>query len=153
MSKIRTDDILESLHKLRIRQSDQLKTVLELYEFEIHQKISKPDYQKLNTMVKRGIDQKIRSRNFEARNERIETGAVVRNRRDQGGAERGPGECYQWKAKGQCSKETIVVAATRGINGETGHQSPPLLQSRDQKNMVKHLREERVSDVGVCLIS
>ena len=34
MSKIPIDDVLESLQKLRIREYDQLKTVLELYEFE-----------------------------------------------------------------------------------------------------------------------
>ena len=38
MSKIPSDDILESLYKLKIRESDQLKTVLELYDMEIHQK-------------------------------------------------------------------------------------------------------------------
>ena len=42
MSKIPSDDILESLCKLRIRESDQLKTVLGLYDMEIHQKISVP---------------------------------------------------------------------------------------------------------------
>ena len=47
MSKIPSDDILESLYKLRKRQSDQLKTVLELYDMEIHQKISVPNYQEL----------------------------------------------------------------------------------------------------------
>ena len=31
---------------MRIRESDQLKTVSELYEMEIHQKISMPNYQK-----------------------------------------------------------------------------------------------------------
>ena len=33
--------------------------------------------------MKRSIDQKLRLRNFDARNERIETGAVVASRRDQ----------------------------------------------------------------------
>ena len=47
MSKIPPDDILESLYKLRIRESTQLKTVLELYDMEIHQKISMPNYQKI----------------------------------------------------------------------------------------------------------
>ena len=36
MSKIPSDDILASLYKLRIRESAQLKTVLELYNMEIH---------------------------------------------------------------------------------------------------------------------
>ena len=67
MSKIPSDDILESLCKLRIRESAQLKNVLELYDMEIHQKISMPNYQKLKTMVKRSTDQKLRLRNFDAR--------------------------------------------------------------------------------------
>ena len=37
MSKIPSDDILESLYRLRIPDSAQLKTVLELYDMEIHQ--------------------------------------------------------------------------------------------------------------------
>ena len=45
-----------------------------LYEQEIEQYLSQPNCQKLKTMVKRCIDQKIRARNFEARNDRIETG-------------------------------------------------------------------------------
>ena len=47
VAKIPPDDILESLYKLSIREFDQLKTVLELCDMEIHQKISRPDYQKL----------------------------------------------------------------------------------------------------------
>ena len=39
MSRITSNEILESLYKLRIRESDQLKNVLELYDMEIHQKI------------------------------------------------------------------------------------------------------------------
>ena len=40
MTKIPSDEILESLYKLRTRESAQLKTVLELYDMDIHQKIS-----------------------------------------------------------------------------------------------------------------
>ena len=75
MTKIPPDDILESLYKVKIRESVQLKTVLQLYDMEIHQKILMPSYQKLKTMVKRSTDQKLRLRNFEARHRRIETGA------------------------------------------------------------------------------
>ena len=71
MSKNPSDDILASLYKLRIRESAQLKTVLELYDMEIHQKISVPNYQKLRTMVKRSIDQRLRLRKFDARHGRI----------------------------------------------------------------------------------
>ena len=38
MTKIQHDDILEGLYKLRIRESEKLQTVLELYDLEIHQK-------------------------------------------------------------------------------------------------------------------
>ena len=81
MTKILPDYVLESLYKLRIRESDQLTIVLELHVMEIHQKLSMPDYQKLQTMVKRSIDQKLRLRNLDARNERIETVAVVTSNR------------------------------------------------------------------------
>ena len=76
-----SDDILESLYRLRVHESAQLKTVLELYDMEIHQKISVPNYQKLKTMVKRSINQKLRLRNFDARHWRFETGAVVKSRK------------------------------------------------------------------------
>ena len=41
MTKIPSDDILEGLYKLRIRESEKLKTVLELYNMEIIKR--KPD--------------------------------------------------------------------------------------------------------------
>ena len=62
MTRIPPDDIQKSLYKLRKRQSDQLKTVLELCDMDIHQKISRPDYLKLKTMVKRRKVQKLRLR-------------------------------------------------------------------------------------------
>ena len=103
MTKIPPDDVLERLYKLRLRESDQLKAVLELYDMEIHQKISMPNYHKLKTMVKRSIDQKLRLRKFDARNERIDTGPAVTSRRGLSGIERGKGVCFPWNAKG-CSR-------------------------------------------------
>ena len=61
MTKIPPDDILEGLEKL--------KTVLELYDLEIHQKKIGPDYHRLFSMVKISIEQDLRNRNFGARNE------------------------------------------------------------------------------------
>ena len=60
MSKITSDDILESLFKFKKRESAQLKIVLEMYDMEIQQKISMPNDQKMKTMVKRSMDQKPR---------------------------------------------------------------------------------------------
>ena len=104
MTKIPTDDVLESLYKLRLCNSDQPKPVLEFYVMEIHHKISMPNHQKLKTMAKRSADQKLRSRNCDARNESIETEAVVTSRRGLSCIERGQGICFQWRAKGQCSR-------------------------------------------------
>ena len=89
-----SDDVLESLYKLRIRESEKLKTVLEMYDMENHQKISMPNYQKLKTEVKRSIDQKLRLRNFDARHGKIETGEVVKNRKGLSCVEGGKGTCY-----------------------------------------------------------
>ena len=71
MTKIPSDDILEGLYKLRIRVSEKLKTVLELYNMEILQKKAGPDYHRLKTMVKRSIEQNLRIENFEARNGKL----------------------------------------------------------------------------------
>ena len=79
MTQIPSDEILESLYKLRTRVSVKLKTVLELYNMEIHQKEAGPDYHRLKTMVKRSIEQSLRMKNFEARNGNYETSAVVKN--------------------------------------------------------------------------
>ena len=43
MTQIPSDDILEGLYKLRIRESEKLKTVLELNNMEIHPKKAEPD--------------------------------------------------------------------------------------------------------------
>ena len=44
MTKIPSDDILEGLDKKRTRESEKLKTVLELEDLEIHQEKAGPDY-------------------------------------------------------------------------------------------------------------
>ena len=63
MTQVPPDDILEGLYKLRrIRESEKLKTVLELYDLEIHQKKLGHDYHRLKTMVKGSIEQDIRWR-------------------------------------------------------------------------------------------
>ena len=104
VTKIPLDDILEGLYKLRIRESEKLKTVLELYDLEIHQKKLGPDYHRLKTMVNRSIEQDIRNKNFGARNGNYEKNAVVNNPRMKQREQRSPGDCWRWKADRQCSK-------------------------------------------------
>ena len=104
MTKIPSDDILEGLYKLRVRESEKLKTVLELYDLETHQKKLGPDYHRLKTMVKRSIEQDIRNKNFWIRNGNFEKNAVVKNQGSKQRVQRILGDCWQWKANGQCSR-------------------------------------------------
>ena len=104
MTKIPSDDILESLYKLRIRESEKLKTVLELYELEIHQKKLGPDYHRLKAMVKRSIEQDSRNKNFGVRNGNYERNAVVKNPGTKQRGQKILGDCWQWETDGQSSK-------------------------------------------------
>ena len=102
MSQIPSNDILESLHKLRIRDSTLYWNCttwrcIRRYRFPIIKKTKK-------TMVKTNIDQQLRLRNFDARHGRIESGAVVKNRKGLISVAGGKGICYQWKEKSQCSQ-------------------------------------------------
>ena len=100
MTKIPHDDILEGLYKLRIRESEKLKTVLELYDLETHQKKAGLDCHRLQIMVKRCIEQNLRNKNFEARNGNYETNAVVKNQGTKQCDQRILGDCWQWEANG-----------------------------------------------------
>ena len=86
MTKIPLDDILEGLYKLRILESEKLKTVLELYDLEI-----------------RSIEQDLRNKNFGARNGNCERNAVVKNQGTKQRGQRILGDCWQWETDGQCS--------------------------------------------------
>ena len=103
MTKIPLDDILEGLYKLRIRESEKLKTVLKLYDLEIYQKKFGPDYHRLKSMVKRSIEQDIRKK-FGARNGNYERNAVVKNQGTKQRVQRILGDCWQWESNGQYSK-------------------------------------------------
>ena len=93
MEQVPPDDILESLYTLKIREPEELKTVLEFYNLEIHHKKSKLDDHRLKTMVKRGIEQDLRTRNFEARTGRIESNMLVENQRERRHVLKGQEDC------------------------------------------------------------
>ena len=95
-----SDNILESLYNLRIRESAQLKTVLELYDMEIHQKISMPKISKIEDNGKEVYSTKLSTQ---------DTGELKQEQwsridREWVAFEGGKGTCYQWKEKGQCSQ-------------------------------------------------
>ena len=100
VTKIPPDDILEGLFKLRVRESEKLKTVLELYDLEIHQKKLGPDYHRLKTMVKRSIEQEIRNKNFGPETEIMRRTPWSKIREQK----RILGDSWQWETNGQCVK-------------------------------------------------
>ena len=55
-------------------------------------------------MVKRSIEQNLRTKNIEVRNDRFETSAVVKNQSVKQRVQRTLGDLWQWEANGQCSK-------------------------------------------------
>ena len=117
MTKIPPDDILEGLYKLRIREFEKLKTVLELYDLEIHQKKAGPDYHRLKTMVKRSVEQEI----YETRILGTELEIL---RRTPWLRIRGPNSVDKefleivgkGKLTGSVLKETIAISGTMSIN-------------------------------------
>ena len=81
-----------------------VKTVLELYDLEIHHQKLGPDYHRLKTMVKKSIEQEIRNKNFGISNGNYEKSAVVKNQGAKQRVQRILGDCLQWEVNGQCVK-------------------------------------------------
>ena len=105
MTKIPHDDILEGLYKLRIRESDKLKTVLELYDLETHQKKLEPDYHRLKAMrEKKYSNKKFEIRTIGPEGGNFEKNAVVKNQGTKQRVQRILGDCWQWETNGQCVK-------------------------------------------------
>ena len=76
-----------------------------LYDQELGRNNGTPNYQQLNTAVKLHLDQMMRNRNFKAWNDVVERGSVTKSQKENKAyVERKVGECFQWKAHGQCSK-------------------------------------------------
>ena len=118
MTKIPQEEILEGLYTLRIRESEKLKTVSELYDLETHQKKLGPDYHRLKTMVKRSIEQDIRHKNFGARNGNYEETPWLRIREQNSVYKEFLEIVSSGKPTGNVQKETIAVSATILISVE-----------------------------------
>ena len=124
--KIPHDDILERLHKSRTRESEKLKTVLELYDLEIHQKKSGPDFHRLKTLVKRSIEQEIRN-NFGARNGTFEKNAVVKN--------------WGTRQHGQRILGDLLAMGQRALCERRQLQFPPRYEQAWEKFTIKSVSE------------
>ena len=139
MTEIPHDEILEGLYKLRIRESEKLKTVLELYDLETHQKKLGPDYHRLKTMVKRSIEQEIRNKNIGSRTGNFEKNAVVKNQGIKKRVQRILGDCWQCETNGQCVKECLFYKTKSGCRfGESAHSHIVRLMNSRQKGLKKN---------------
>ena len=74
-------------------------------------------------MVKRSIEQNLRIKNFEARNRNYERNAVVKNQETKQCGQRTLGDCWQWKADGQCSKGD--KCSFRHVNNKRSKSTQP----------------------------
>ena len=101
-------------------------------------------------MVKRSIDKKLRIRNVDARNERIETGAVVTSRRVNVVLQEDKEFAINGKQKGSVREETSVVSDMMKMCVQNRHQCPLHALNHRQKE-VEVVREERTSEVEVHL--
>ena len=138
MTKIPPDDILEGLYKSRIRESEKLKTVLELYNMETHQKKAGPDYHRLNTMEKRSIEQNLRMKRPETE---IMRQTPWSRTRGQNSVNKELQEIVgSGKPTGSAPKETIAVSGTMWISVQNRHS---LILLRDlQRSRVREMHRE-----------
>ena len=136
MTKIPSDDILEGLYKLRIRESEKLKTVLELYHMEIHQKKAGPDYHRLKTMVKRSIEQNLRSK------ENLKQAPWSRVRGQNSVNKEVLENVGSGKQTGSVLKETIAVSVTISISVQK-QRSRILLRARLRSRVIENQKSQR----------
>ena len=107
----------------RLQGFEQLQTVFAMYNQELSRDRVPPSCEKLRKMVRQHVDQTIR---FKAQNERIEIGVLVKSQKGRNvSADRKVGECFQWKANGQCSR-----GESCSHSGQRAHNHPLLLQER-----------------------
>ena len=98
-SKVRTRN--------RLQGFEHLRTVFTMYNQELSRDRAPPSYAKLRRMVRQRFFRKNqkKTRNFKALNEIIVKGVLVKSQKGRKvSAERKAGECFQWKANGQCSR-------------------------------------------------
>ena len=147
MTKIPHDDISEISYKLGIRESEKLKTVLELYNRETHQKKAGPDYHRLKTMVKRSIEQVLRNRNCGARNGNYERNAEVKNQGTKQRGQRILGDCWQWETNGQRVKgDNCSFRHDANKRGKVtpSNPSPSYFMQQNERNASRTKSQEKV---------
>ena len=129
MTQIPSDEILEGLYKSRVRESEKLKTVLELYNMEIHQKKAGPDYHRLKTMVKKKYRAEFTNDEFWSRKRNYETNAVVKNQGTKQREQRSLGDCWHDMNKRAKSTQPNPSPRSSTRQNEKMHREPEVLEA------------------------
>ena len=126
---------------MRIRELVQLRASLAMYDQEIDRNRAVPSYQRLKTMI--------RTRNFRARNERIETGVLVRTQKGKNVSVEKKLECHQWKEKGTVYKREMLAASSpaRLQTQNDGTNLRKEVHQRGQKSFRKETSKNLQSDL------
>ena len=136
------DGILESLYKTLIRESDQLKTVLALYEQDIFQKDMPPSFQRLKTMVKTSLEQKKGAPSI-SRPETKEPWQEHQRKAEAKGSQStlkaNREVAITGKQKGSVQGKMLAVPATTAVNVEQVHVLPLPLREPQTNNDGKSL--------------
>ena len=136
-----------------MQDSVHLQTVLALFEQENIRNNEQPSSSRLKTSVTCHTDQTMRTRNFRARNEIVKRGAVPKSHKGKkASAERKVGECYHWKANGQCSKGDSCsfrhdpASANRCAEGQKKNKRPTLYQRRRHRPTERYPPKVQVAE-------
>ena len=130
--EILTENVLEGLYKLKIRDSVQLPTALAMYDKEIVRNLAMPSCQRLKILVRRLINQMTRTRNFKPGMEGLRQEYWSRAGRGEKSALRGKWEtAISGKQLVNVQEETLVVSAPNSNRGQKAQSSSPAPKSAD----------------------
>ena len=95
--------------------SEQLKTILALYDEDTVHEDFRPNFQKLNNTMTKSLNQEYGVEIFETRNKSIVSGtpAKSRSKGKSPSCEKKQGDCMQWKAIGTCFKGRSLQIPSR----------------------------------------
>ena len=138
-----SDSILESFFNVRIRESDQLKTVLALYDQDVERKNMPQTFQRLKTMVEQFLIERrglailrpeTKAPGQEQRQKSRSTGKSV-------SVEKKQGDCYQLKIKEKCIRRDVCSfrhrSSKRGASTRSSSPTPRSQTNNDGKILRK----------------
>ena len=142
---------LRVLYKNHLQGSEEFQTVFPMYNQDLSRDRVASRYQKLWKMVGQHIDQTIRTRNFKAQNERIETGVLVKGqKREKRQRGKKSGRVLSMESEWTVfTRRLIPVVLTTGLVLVKEYNSRLLLQERRHRLTEGSLAEKTVQEERV----